>query len=554
MTIRERYMFDRWNKTRHGTWLIAVLFCAFAFTGSAFSETFFVDNVRGDDNDDGGIFDPWATIQHAIDDPDVGAGDTIYVRATGEPYAPFTVDKEWIEIVGWEAQGGSRGLDDGSGVPDDYDEILDDILFESLDEQPIIADPLPDRENAIGITVEADHVAIRNFDITDVAWGCKTDAVLGASLFNIYVYDVGDKVLGGGAGEDGRGILLYRTTESYVHNCVVYNSAGYGISAHEGYFNSIQNCGVYCDDNSNGSISATHYYFVLQNEIDSRIDNCSAERYEGPEGIPQHGGHGFCVFLKRYKSTDVCEDNTVELCKAESMKDTILMRGNATNNTFREVEGKHVLPYFGAGWVSLETGPHGNLFERVRLIDALWAVRFRLDLSWESAPVASAKDNRFVNCIFQCKNGLHLDPVYNPGDVEDNKFLACTIVGDESPEGRLFLAKRGSSNNRIESCIVTGFKQYADVTTGGYTPDAFDFLFHKCCLFNPGSNFPAASSLGFGNIEGFDPMFFGSDFEILSGSECIGKGVYYPDYNLDVDYDPRGNPPDIGAQEHVANP
>jgi hypothetical protein len=85
-----------------------------------------LDSELGDDDaNNGGINDPWETLQKAADN--VGAGEIVYVRARNTPYDPFTMKASGtatnnrIKFIGWNTS--STDLDAGQGVPYKFDDI-----------------------------------------------------------------------------------------------------------------------------------------------------------------------------------------------------------------------------------------------------------------------------------------------------------------------------------------------------------------------------------------------------------------------------------------------
>lgn len=233
---------------------------------------------------------PWTQVTVAMQK--VQPYDVVWVKAGWLYYYPFVVDDEGVTIIGYSGTlnpaAPSSNLDGGAGVPDNYVQASGWINM-----QPIV--DAQNRESGTAITVTADNVEIRNFDIRNAEYGLHEISANLCILENLFVYDIGDNILGGGAGEDGRAIHLYNSDYNLIQNCVVYNSAGYGISSNYGIWNDVVSCRVYCDDNSTGKISATHYYFIFHTGRHNRFVDCDAERYDGPDGAPLHGGHGYVI-------------------------------------------------------------------------------------------------------------------------------------------------------------------------------------------------------------------------------------------------------------------
>lgn len=97
-------------------------------------------------------------------------------------------------------------------------------------------------------------------------------------------------------------------------------------------------------------------------------------------------------------------------------------------------------------------------------------------------------------------------------------------------------------NNIISNCTVTGLKNVTGSSLISYS-----------ALWNNGQNFDNciinSSSMVFA-----DPLFISNtDYHIKDTSPCIQKGNPAGSPSIDIEYTPRGNPPDIGAYENISD-
>lgn len=198
----------------------------------------FVDNVTGDDSDDGSQATPVETIEQALD---LAAPDTtIFVNDTGTSYRGVCVNLPGISIIGI----GGRPTIDQYVVCDGRNALLysraDDTLFENFN---------LDASTYAGQSVRAlifsglpDQTIHRNF------------------ASNIHA-------VGPGFGLSGRSLI----SSSYCYNCVLENSSSHNAEEH----------GIYWTNHQDGSI--------IRNNVVSKADGACLQLNSDPETYSQ--GH-----------------------------------------------------------------------------------------------------------------------------------------------------------------------------------------------------------------------------------------------------------------------
>ena len=567
---------------------VAFVFFAFVLTTFAYSESFFVTNLGGDDSDNGGPLDPWATIQHAIDDADVGAGDIIYVYASGIPYAPFVVDKSGIEIVGW-GDGGATGLDNGEGLPDSYDDI--DVSNNgqlkatrtdgsTIREMPCIQgiDPLTRRtlsNGDFGVTIshptqDVENVEIRNFEIMDCQRGIDATDAINCVIKNIYIRNIGDPA----TTYDGWGMHFTRSDFTLLGNCVLYNTGQVGVCLLASDENDVEDCMVFCDDDEGGFYGMNmHYYFIAErSSSDNDFRRCVAHRFKDSSGdFLDHPGHGFTVQAKKgYASSG----NYFWKCEAYNMDEPFHLRGNSFENRIEDCYGAIEDSNDNArGNIGLHHGPYNNKIDRVGIANAKFGIHFA-GIHANAYNLNARKacyDNFFTNCIIESRNRcIELDdwPDENSDgsnlsdgsdlDIEDNIFENCTFVA-ASTTADFFRLAREASGNQFTNCIIYGFNKF-DKGAGGVNSklppdnepyDPFDpdlgLSFDYCCMDYIQSAWP--SEVTNGNEPG--AVLFHNGYELQSSSACINAGTNNVNLYWDYDGDSRSTPYDIGAQEYL---
>jgi hypothetical protein len=552
--------------------------------------TYYVDNSHINKNDGWPLGAnsqswPWETISHAASV--ISPGDTVYVKARPTPYGQFTISKSNVTFVGYNTT--FNDLYGGSGMPWEYDDIqpdtdqvLDGVLnaIHAYDGSPIKAMPkIIGGGIGTGITIipnqdPVQNVQIYNFEILRCETGVKIQDCTACLLSNIYVRSMGSRTASG----DGRGILLYNADYCKLESCVCYNVGMHAVNVVAGSDNNdIAYCTVYCDDNTGGSNSNTHYYFQLSNSHDNTFGYCSAERYPDPRPYaPQfltHGGHGYVCAAANFQA---CSGNVFGECRAINLQDPFLLRGNAFENSFIECYGETEsnADSIAHNAIGIHHGAHDNFFDRVLLRNSRINVGF-----WGAEPpyslvaLSAGKDNTFVNCIFESRlraielnaypdersAGQNVADGTSALDVLDNEFINCTFVGIPSAEDdlcHLFMLERQASGNLLINCIIAGFEKWDQGPYGSlnasYNHNPLGFDFHYCCFYNnddPDDEWPSKDDLGVGNRDG-DPDFVELlTYQIGDNSECIDHGTQTA-FPLDYNGDTRDAAYDIGAQEY----
>jgi hypothetical protein len=534
------------------TRILAVALAAVIGTSTRVNATtWFVDNTPGlgddDENTGQSVLSPFATIQKAANM--VSDADTVYVRATSTPYGAFTMYDNKVSYIGFNSSHINNPLDDGSGVPQDYDDIDPSTGYPiGVDESPIISTGdrtlATDADTGVNFN-NHNKVTLRNFWITECGRGVLVDSNT-CTVENVYVWNTGDRHV-----FDGRGITVRSSTAAtfedgtIIENCVCYNAGNQAFEILGGSSRvTINNCDCYSDDDLNDPMdpdnnkAETHYYFLIAHSSNNRISNCRAMRFLNPTtGLPTpHGGHGFVVQQQNNLTTD---GNQLYECACQNILDVLLLRGEADGNTFTDIDSyidtfHDTYQDKALGRIVLSGGPLNSTFERVDLLNSDIAVAIfgnnhdQLAYTHQTAALA----NEFLDCRFDCElaiqlsdysdeaganatldaNGNHLsgdpneEPDLSDGSVQDvigNYFYECEFVANHTNldtflggKATFFQSAREALWNEIESCIVYDFDKYKIGSTLNPPPltpiddtneKVIGFDFNSCNLYNPNS-------------------------------------------------------------------
>jgi hypothetical protein len=550
-----------------GGWVIAAV---------ANAATYYVNRDTGSNNNTGGPNDPWQTLQKAANT--VVAGDIVYVRASSTPYAGVTMVTSGtatnpIKFIGYNSA--TYDLQGGQGVPDEFDDIQVEGANRGYPVSQIKTSPLingfDETDNNGVLFNNKNYIEFRNFWITRFKVGVSLEYSDHCKIINCYLWRLGNA----GADYDGSAIWLYASANNQVVNCVGYNAGQEAFTVRtDSTSNLFDACSAFCDDNSGGDFSATHYYFLVSDAVNNSFLACTAERRLDPtdDSYVSHGGRGFTIQARTHLEEE-STDNVVEWCTTRNLTEPFVLRGRVTENEFRDSYAELTDPDDPEtdGCITLWGGPYANAFRGIRLmnVDVAIAVFGNRVFDTNANDEQSAADtNLFENCIFECELAFRLsdydDEMFGPNgehlndgslhDFKNNLFLHCNFIGDT---GSVFIeSARQAPGNQFTNCIIYGFDTF--LTGSGfsfnqpYTPfdNPLGFEIDYCCFHNPGSDFPDESTLGTQNID-VDPEF--SEFVNYSldpGSPCDGEGMYLDGLvPFDIDGTPRGNPPDIGVQE-----
>jgi hypothetical protein len=483
------------------TWILAFAAAMIGFSMPAAAEEYFVNNVTGNDTNNGATEQSaLKTIQEAADR--ATDGDTVYVKATSWPYASFAVKSGGhpdypVRFIGYHTTKTDRL--DGTGIPQTYDDTEDLPNPFALNDLPYIAGP--NRANGTAIDLNGySWIEIKNFYISDFSKGINSEPVSGrisrdCTIENVFGFRFGKT--GAPDAFNGHGIFLSGTSSTVtslnneIINCVIYNSTQNGIVLKYTENNHILYSRVYADDGSIGDISSCDYYFLIVGGSENVVQGCDAERYNSIS----HYGHGVTI----QANTDALQSatgNEVLWCTFRDIGDVLLLRGMVHDNTFTEcisVVANEYANNHGLGVIQFEDGPYMNDFLGIFLYNSDFAMRFAGKNGFDPNSVdaqSAGSDNYFVSCYFECEVAFELDDWQDEvgqlqdgtvKDVVDNFFSWCEFEGDpDNPNANVFFrSDRQSFDNIIDSGqtqLISGFDLYRDsIISGSMYEPGFDF-------------------------------------------------------------------------------
>ena len=512
-----RFMFWKQKSIRSNGWLWVMLFPVWLHAQT----TYYVSPSGNNSNDGLSPSTAWRTLTYALSGlSPVIAGDTVLVQAglyTGEN---ILVEKSGSPEQPIVVQGYGQIPGQDPGFEFDYGDSFDASRL-----------PLFDGGNrSSGIAIDLNghrYLEFRNLQITGYENGIiESDQLFGGHvvLERIYLTNLGDTL----ADYSGKAIEL-KSSDNIIRQCVVVNASAQGIYV-EGDRNLIEDCKVYCDDNTSEQ-AAMDYYIVVYYGSYNTIQNCYVERI----GDLPHYGHGIGV-------KGDAQYNNFKNCTAINFRNEafyVRHRGAQYNNfVYCTTRG---ITQESTGFV-VRDGASYNTFDACVAHDCKRAVQF-CDSSEDEGAQFCGRYNRFTNCIFT-DNYIAIDfnDYEEDTDVDNNAFYNCVFDGGNT----LINVERNNYDNLMVNSIVTGFSRL-ETDSNGYTLD-FDFAYSD--FYNNGFAMPA----GTGNIDS-DPQFVDSaqnDYHLLAGSPCIDTGT--PDDAPPTDFDghdrPQGNGVDMGAFEY----
>ena len=492
-------------------WLLTALLF---FLNEAGAKQYFVSTDGNNENNGMSESMAWLTISYAAGQ--VSPGDTVYIKAGhyGAENVVMSVDgtaDNPIVFAGYTASPGDNP-DTGWNYPDNID--FDSSIMPLLDGG--------DRSTGTGIALNMrQYVTVKNFQVQNYEIGVYGYQAEHVSVENIITKNMGDI----NADYSGNGIVFGSlANHNIIKNCISLNAAVEGINI-IGDHNIIENCQVYCDDNSTGLRSNTDYYIVINGNHNTVTDSY-AERV----GDLDHDGHGIGV-------KGDCKYNVVKNSTANNFSGGFYVRHRGSKyNLFENCTALDS----GVGFL-VRDGASENTFSRCRTVGGTNAVAF-MDTSEDGGAQSAGSKNLFENCIFEKAATMisfhHYD---RNSDTYDNSFINCTFYDGEY----LFSVERDNHDNYLINSIVSNVQNF---TRGGHD---LNFSFSYSLFGNNGFAIPT----GF-NVLLADPLFLnapGGDYHLTPASPCVDAGITEgaPEEDYDKVTRPKGSGHDIGAYEYT---
>ena len=483
---------------------------------------YYISNTGNDGNSGLNETFAWKTITYAVSiESPVSAGDTVFVEAGNYTAENIVIQKNGtvtnpIIIQGYQSiPGDSPSLDYVFG------DNLDPFIMPLIDGE--------DRSTGIGININgASNITINNLQITNFESGIIDHSHLddlNTVLDNIIIKDIGDTL----ATYSGRAIELYSSNNT-IKNCITINACAQGILIY-GDYNWIDNCEVYCDDNSSVQ-AAMDYYIVVYFGNNNSIQNCYVERI----GNLPHGGHGIGV-------KGDCENNLIKDCISKNLKGEgfyVRHRGSKYN-TFNNCRAIGVTE--GATGFVVRDGASYNEFNNCAVDSCKRGLMF-FDTSEDDGAQYCGRNNNFNNCIItNTELGIDFNDYDQDTDVDSNFFNNCIFYNGQT----LINVERNNFDNKMINCIISNYETLK-TETGGYS---LSFDFNYCDFYHNEFAMPG----GVGNIN-VNPQFTDTtlhNFYLLSTSPCIdaGTAIDAPIFDYEGTTRPKGMGYDIGAYEYL---
>ena len=502
------------------TFLTALLVFSVA---SLWAQTNYYVSPTGDDSHTGlSEAQAWKTITHAVSATSpVSAGDIVNVKAGDYGAEHLVFEKSGTAGSPITFEGYKNTPGDQPNLNYNFGDPLDATVM-----------PLLDGVNRAtsGSAMELEsvsYIVIKNFQVKHYQQAVYSRGAHHLSIENVITLELGDvdaNYDGGGfsLAVDGDGLGGY---SNQLKNCIVTNAAAEGISI-AGNDNIIDNCKIYCNDNSTVNASTDYYIVVAGNN--NYITGCYVERI----GDLEHAGAGIGV-------KEDAENNLFENCVAKDLKNGGFYARylGAKHNEFRHCQAIGTLDDV-LGFL-IRDGASYNTFNSCSSESCTDAVAF-MDTGENGGAHYCGRHNTFNNCLFQNATvaAIRFDNYEVASPADSNLFANCVFN-----QGTTFATtNRKNKDNRILNCIING---YANLSSG---TESLDMDFTYCDFYN---SFPTPS--GTGNISA-DPKFVDAangDYHLQSTSSCIDAGIATdaPGTDYEGTVRPQGAAYDIGAYE-----
>lgn len=439
---------------------------------------------------------PWRTITYAASNTSpVTAGDLVYIKAGNYGGENMHIEKTGTKAFPILFEGYQNTPDDNPDLNHSFGDALDASVMPLLDGG--------DRATANGAfeIITKNYITIKNLQITNCKFGIYGYGSSNITLDNIVITEQGDI----NDSYDGTGISLNKDNGNsggnynVVRNCFVENTAAEGYSF-DGNNNVIENCKVYCSENT--ANAAMDYYIVFQGN-NNLISNCHAERI----GDLDHDGHGI-----QFKGD--CEYNKVINCTAVNTGGIGARHRGAKNNIFKNCKSYDLYGYV------IRDGASDNIFKNCEAINCFSSVLF-YDTDEDGGAQYTGRNNRFENCILRGTNENVIDFFYYDREslCDNNTFANCVIDGGDY----LFNCDRSNQDNKLVNCVVTNVTNYSRTAYQQGTNYPLDVILENTDFFNNGFTAPGGT-----NITTFDPQFVditNHDYHLQSTSLCINAGT-----------------------------
>jgi len=487
--------------------------------GTVSAKKYYVSTTGNNSNSGLTLALPWKTITYAASStcPVIG-GDTVYVKAGnyGAEYVSFQksgVSGKPICYIGYQATPG-----DSPNLNYKIGDALNAAVMPLLNGGDRAA-------SKIGMNLPGrSYITIKNFQITNYAYGVNTGNASYLTLDNIITMYTGDIV----ASYSGRGIQLGSwgtSVSSYnnISNCVVVNSAAEGLSIN-GNNNTVTNCRVYCNEGlmGSGNNASTDYYLIVCGN-NNTITGCYTERV----GNLAHYGHGTGV---KYD----CLNNTFIGCKSVNMTENFYVRHRGVKyNTF-----KNCVAVRGRGFC-IRDGASYNTYENCIADSTTGGIRIQ-DTSEDGGAQYAGRHNVIKNCIIKNSSlGVFFDDYDQVSPADSNTIVNCTFDNIDY----LFYCGRENKNNEIVNCIISNVD---NLKSGSY---ALSMNFNYSNFYNNKFATPAGTKNTTAN-----PLYVNAstqDYHLQATSPCkdLGATLSYITQDYDGNARPQGAGVDIGAYE-----
>ncbi len=252
------------------TFILVFSFISIEAISVSAATTWYVDDGGSNTTGDGTLGNPWATIQHAIDDAGVLAGDTIHVAAG--TYSENIIVNKSLTLTG-----------------------------NTIDPSAVIING--DSENrGIVVTINANNVTITGFSITGSGSTPLEDCAVG--LGAVSGCNIDNNII---SNNDGIGIALQMSNGNYIQNNTLdsNNIAGIGLLGSSNN-NILNNTSINTIEYIDGS---NHLgYGIVLAAIDTNSDNCPefTSNENVIDGNTCTGNEVDGIYLD-----DRCNDNTI---------------------------------------------------------------------------------------------------------------------------------------------------------------------------------------------------------------------------------------------------